>query len=359
MLDFDVSNPVVSQADVSAVLTDGLTSCPPPHPPQPTSAKVTQRRLVSPPGRSHCWRGVRAPPYSVCARQTPRLPKAGETIHGHRFFIGFGGKGANQCVQAARLGAQTAMVCKVGADFFGDNYIQNFKNNSISTEFVSQTDQAATGAASIIVNDAGENAIVIVSGANLLLGDEELRGVEPVLSQAKVLVCQLEICLDTSLQALRMARERRVKTIFNPAPAVADLHPDFYRASDVFCCNESEVGGAPPSAAGGGSQVGRVFHSIRCIAAILHPPGKTFIFLGFFQLIRVILSCTVLLFLSHLAQGAGDSFIGALAFYMAHYPSIPLGEMARRANHVAAVSVQAAGTQASYPSKKDLPPELF
>ncbi|KAM5126736.1 ribokinase-like, partial [Mantella aurantiaca] len=64
---------------------------------------------------------------------TPRLPRAGETIHGTNFFIGFGGKGANQCVQAARLGARTAMVCKVGEDSFGNNYLQNFKDNGVCT----------------------------------------------------------------------------------------------------------------------------------------------------------------------------------------------------------------------------------
>ncbi|KAF6105844.1 ribokinase [Phyllostomus discolor] len=87
---------------------------------------------------------------------TSRLPKTGETIHGHKFFIGFGGKGANQCVQAARLGAKTSMVCKVGKDSFGNNYIENLKQNGISTEFAYQTEDAATGTASIIVNEEGK-----------------------------------------------------------------------------------------------------------------------------------------------------------------------------------------------------------
>nr|XP_025723754.1 ribokinase isoform X7 [Callorhinus ursinus] len=117
---------------------------------------------------------------------TSRLPKTGETIHGHKFFIGFGGKGANQCVQAARLGAKTSMVCKVGKDSFGKDYIENLKQNDISTEFTYQTQDAATGTASIIVNN-------------------------------------------------------EVKTLFNPAPAVADLDPRFYTLSDVFCCNETEA----------------------------------------------------------------------------------------------------------------------
>ncbi|XP_008070949.1 ribokinase isoform X3 [Carlito syrichta] len=228
---------------------------------------------------------------------TSRLPKTGETIHGHKFFIGFGGKGANQCVQAARLGAKTSMVCKVGKDSFGNDYIENLKQNGISTEFTYQTQDAATGTASIIVDDEGQNIIVIVAGANLFLNTEDLRKAASVISRAKVMICQLEITPATSLEALTMARSNGVRTLFNPAPAAADLDPQFYALSDVFCCNESE--------------------------------------------------------------GAGDSFVGALAFYLAYYPDMPLEEMLRRANCIAAVSVQAAGTQSSYPHKKDLPLTLF
>ncbi|XP_031177165.1 ribokinase isoform X2 [Sander lucioperca] len=293
--------------------------------------------------------------------QAPRLPKAGETIHGHKFFIGFGGKGANQCIQAARLGAKTAMVCKVGKDFFGDNYIQNFKDHGVHTDFVGQTSDAATGAASIIVNNAGENAIVIVAGANMLLGSEELQKALPAISHAKVLVCQLEVSPQTSLQALRMAQENKVKTIFNPAPAIPDLDKDFYRASDVFCCNESEaelltgssVTGVEEAHEAGQELLKRGCGSViitlgpqGCVVLKAQEPAST-------KHVQTAAVTTVD------TTGAGDSFIGALAFYMAHYPTMPLEEMARRANQVAGVSVQAVGTQTSYPFKKDLPAEMF
>ncbi|KAI1895167.1 hypothetical protein AGOR_G00103510 [Albula goreensis] len=292
--------------------------------------------------------------------QAPRLPKAGETIHGHKFFIGFGGKGANQCVQAARLGAKAAMVCKVGQDFFGENYIQNFKNNGIATEFVGQTAKAATGAASIIVNDAGENAIVIVAGANMLLGAEELRRAEPALGGAKVLICQLEISPDTSLQALSMARERQVRTIFNPAPAVPDLHPDFYRYSDVFCCNEPEAELLTGMAVGSVEDAGKVGAELLgrgCGSVIVTLGPQGCVVLSSQDPTPRHIATTTVTALD--TTGAGDSFIGALAFYMADYPTMPLEEMARRANQVAAVSVQAVGTQTSYPFRKDLPKDLF
>uniref|UniRef100_A0A8C1KMF3 Ribokinase n=1 Tax=Cyprinus carpio TaxID=7962 RepID=A0A8C1KMF3_CYPCA len=292
--------------------------------------------------------------------QAPRLPKAGETIHGHRFFIGFGGKGANQCVQAARLGAKTAMVCKVGRDVFGNDYIQNFKNNGILTAYVEQTENAATGAASIIVNDTGENAIVIVAGANMLLGQEELQRALTAIVNAKVLVCQLEINPDTSLQALRMARENHVKTIFNPAPAIVDLCSDFFKASDVFCCNESEaelLTGMSVTSVEDASQVGLELLNKGCGSVIvtLGPQGCV-VCQPTNAAPKHIPTTTVT---AADTTGAGDSFIGALAFYMAHYPTMPLEEMARRANFVAAVSVQTVGTQTSFPFQKDLPTELF
>uniref|UniRef100_A0A4W4EJP9 Ribokinase n=1 Tax=Electrophorus electricus TaxID=8005 RepID=A0A4W4EJP9_ELEEL len=292
--------------------------------------------------------------------QAPRLPKAGETIHGHKFFIGFGGKGANQCVQAARLGARTAMVCKVGKDFFGNSYIQNFKDNGICTAFVDQTSDAVTGVASITVNTAGQNAIVIVAGANMLLGEEELQRAQGALGKAKVLVCQLEVSPDTSLQALRIARKNHVKTIFNPAPAIPGLHTDFYKASDIFCCNESEaelLTGECVASVEDAVRVGRELLHRGCASVIitLGPQGCVVLQATHPEPRHVPTSQVT----ATDTTGAGDSFIGALAFYIAHYPTMPLEEMARRANLIAAVSVQTVGTQMSYPFKNDLPPELF
>lgn len=237
--------------------------------------------------------------------QVPRLPKAGETIHGHKFFIGFGGKGANQCVQAARLGVKTAMICKVGKDFFGDNYIQNFKDNNVNTDFVWQTSDAATGAASITVNDA-------------------------------------------------------VRTIFNPAPAIPDLDYGFYRVSDVFCCNESE---AELLTGYSVSNVEEAHHAAQellrrgCAAVIITLGPQGCVVLKAQDKTSAHVPSSAVKAVD--TTGAGDSFIGALAFYMAHHPAMPLEEMACRANQVAAVSVQAIGTQTSFPFKRNLPAELF
>ncbi|KAL8610776.1 hypothetical protein ACOMHN_016759 [Nucella lapillus] len=139
---------------------------------------------------------------------TPRQPKPGETIHGSQFKMGFGGKGANQCVMAAKLGASAAMVAKLGKDTYGDNTLENFKKTGVNTDHIGQTAEASSGVATIIVSEDGQNSIVIVAGANLLLDVEDARRAEEVIGAAKVLVCQLEVPSSTSLAALRFARAR-------------------------------------------------------------------------------------------------------------------------------------------------------
>ncbi|XP_069811378.1 ribokinase-like isoform X2 [Dendropsophus ebraccatus] len=291
---------------------------------------------------------------------TPRLPKAGETIHGSKFFIGFGGKGANQCIQASRLGACTAMVCKVGDDSFGNNYIENFKKHNVCTDYVYQTGAAATGAASIIVNAEGQNAIVIVAGANLLLNSEDLTKASAAITGARVMVCQLEISPQVSLEALKMAHKSGVRTIFNPAPAIADLDSSFYTHSDIFCCNESEaeiltgVQVRSPSDAGA---AGSVLLARGCHLVLITLGGEGCVIVS--KEVPEPKHIATSKVTSVDTTGAGDSFIGALAFFIAHYPQLNIEEMVKRSNHIASVSVQAAGTQTSYPYRKDLPQDIF
>ncbi|XP_068014918.1 ribokinase isoform X2 [Melanerpes formicivorus] len=270
---------------------------------------------------------------------TTRLPRAGETLLGHKFFIGFGGKGANQCVQSARLGAQTSLVCKVGKDSFGNDYVENLKRNGIST---------------------GQNVIVIVPGANLLLNFEDLKRASDVISKARVVVCQLEISPAVSLEALKMARASGVKTLFNPAPALADLDPQLYTHSDIFCCNETEaeiLTGIPVGNLEDAEKVGRVLLERGCKLVIVTLGAEGCMMISVEEPIPKHVPAGKVRAVD--TTGAGDSFVGALAFYLAYYPQLPVEEMIRKSNCVASVSVQASGTQSSYPYRKDLPQDLF
>ncbi|NXO01867.1 RBSK Ribokinase, partial [Rhinopomastus cyanomelas] len=291
---------------------------------------------------------------------TTRLPRAGETVLGQKFFVGFGGKGANQCVQSARLGAKTSLICKVGKDSFGSDYIENLQKNGVSTAFVGQTADAATGTASIVVDSEGQNVIVIVPGANLLLNSEDLKRASDVICKAKVLVCQLEVSPAISLEALKAAHASGVKTLFNPAPALADLDPQFYTHSDIFCCNETEaeiLTGIPVGSLGDAEKVGRVLLERGCTLVIVTLGAEGCLMISAEAALPKHVPAGKVRAVD--TTGAGDSFVGALAFYLAYYPQLPLEEMVRRSNCIASVSVQASGTQSSYPSRKDLPQDLF
>ncbi|XP_064412655.1 ribokinase isoform X2 [Latimeria chalumnae] len=264
------------------------------------------------------------------------------------------------CIQASRLGVKTSIVCKVGRDSFGDNYVQNFKNNNVSTDFVTQTGEAATGAATIMVNHEGQNAIVIVAGANLLLNSEDLKQASHAIGAAKVVVSQLEISPATALEALKMARGSGVKTVFNPAPALPDLDPEFYQYSDVFCCNESEaeiLTGIPVVSPVDAGKVGSLLLDRGCKSVIITLGVEGSVVMSVEEPNPKHIPTRKITAVD--TTGAGDSFIGALAFYMAKCPDLRAEEMVRRANHIASVSVQLHGTQPSYAFRKDLPQELF
>ena len=123
----------------------------------------------------------------------PRMPSLGETIVGDRFEVGFGGKGANQCVMSAKLGAKVGMVAKVGDDLFGSQTIANFKSHQVDTKFVSVAEGTSSGVAPICVTPGGENTIVIIPGANSLLTTGEVDKATDMIRVSKVLLCQLEI----------------------------------------------------------------------------------------------------------------------------------------------------------------------
>ncbi|NXQ09484.1 RBSK Ribokinase, partial [Vidua macroura] len=206
----------------------------------------------------------------------------------------------------------------------------------------------------------GQNVIVIVQGANLLLNFEDLKRASDVICNAKVVVCQLEITPAVSLEALKMARASGVKTLFNPAPALADLDPQFYTYSDIFCCNETEaeiLTGIPVGNLEDAEKVGRMLLERGCKLVIVTLGAEGCMMISGDEPIPKHVPAGKVRAVD--TTGAGDSFVGALAFYLAYYPKLSMEEMIRKSNCVASVSVQAPGTQSSYPYRKDLPQDLF
>src|SRR5436190_2226079 len=128
----------------------------------------------------------------------PRLPRLGETLHGTRFQMGYGGKGANQAVMAAKLGARVVMVTKLGRDVFGEGTLANFREWGVETEHVLFAEDAFSGVAPIAVDPDGNNAIIIVTGANDLLTEPEIEAARGAIAASSVVVCQLEIPVEIS-----------------------------------------------------------------------------------------------------------------------------------------------------------------
>jgi ribokinase len=286
----------------------------------------------------------------------PRLPRLGETLHGTRFQMGYGGKGANQAVMAAKLGGQVTMVTKLGQDIFGENTRKNFQAWGVNTDYVYFTDQAFSGVAPIAVDPEGHNAIIIVTGANDLLTPEEIERARPAIARSQIMVCQLEIPVEITLAALRLARQEGVTTIFNPAPARPELPEELYRLSDIFCPNESEtelLTGRPVTTLEEAERAARVLLERGAGAVILTLGERGSLLVNAAGNVHV--PATPVRALD--TTGAGDAFIGSLAFFMA--AGKPLAEAMRRANAIAAISVQASGTQTSFPTADQLPADLL
>ena len=151
--------------------------------------------------------------------QTPRMPEAGETLIQGRFSTAPGGKGANQAVAAAKLGAKVAMIGRVGADAFGNDLMSNLNQSHVVTEFIILDNSTSSGTALILVEPSGENRIVVASGANFNLCSRDIESNNKVLEAAKMVILQLETPLETVEFAAKVAHEAGVKVLLNPAPA--------------------------------------------------------------------------------------------------------------------------------------------
>ncbi|AHZ72750.1 MULTISPECIES: ribokinase [Pseudomonas] len=172
--------------------------------------------------------------------RAPRLPRGGETLIGQSFATVSGGKGANQAVAAARLGAQVSMVGCVGSDAYGEELRGALMVEQIDCQAVS-TVEGSSGVALIVVDDNSQNAIVIVAGANGALTPQVIDRFDAVLQAADVIICQLEVPDATVGHALKRGRELGKIVILNPAPASRPLPADWYASIDYLIPNESEA----------------------------------------------------------------------------------------------------------------------
>jgi ribokinase len=285
-----------------------------------------------------------------------RFPAPGETIHGQRFTTGYGGKGANQAVMAARLGAAVTFVGKVGDDLFGRDMLANFEQEGIDARYVSTASQVASGVAVITIDASGRNTIIVTAGANGLLSAADIEAARSAIVTADVLVCQLEVPMEANLAAMRLARNAGKMIIFNPAPVSGDVPDECFQLSQIVCPNENEIKLLTGQDAGSLARAETAARALQQRGA-----QNVVVTLGEQGSLLVNAAGT-----RHVAApqvtavdttGAGDAFIGSLAYFLAAGASLP--DALDRANRIAAISVQSPGTQTSYPLAAQLPADLW
>ena len=171
-----------------------------------------------------------------------RMPVWGETVLAKHFETSFGGKGANQAVAAAKLGAEVVMVTNLGDDGLGESALKNFESYGIDTGHVRRIPNQSTGTATILVDEkSGDNSILIVAGANGDLSAADVEAASEKLKLCDLILLQLEIQLETAYAALRFGRRNGVRTVLNPAPARRNLDMGAVRQASFLIPNETEL----------------------------------------------------------------------------------------------------------------------
>lgn len=174
--------------------------------------------------------------------QVQEFPQPGETIMGCGFMQNQGGKGANQAVACVRLGAETSFVGKLGIDSLAQNTISMLRREGIDVSQLTQTSEASSGTAFIMVDSHGENSIIVDSGANACLTPTDVDAASPLIAQASVVLMQLETPVPTLTHAARLAKEKGAIVVLNPAPAPASMLPDeLLKNVDILVPNQIEV----------------------------------------------------------------------------------------------------------------------
>jgi len=280
----------------------------------------------------------------------PRIPKPGETIGGGAFSTADGGKGANQAVAAARAGAEVGFVARVGDDSFGEQAIAGFVGDGIDVQHVTRDPSAPSGVALIFVDDKGENSIAVAPGANAGLTPEDVEAAEELISEADVVVMQLETPLDTVERAAVLACKHGASVILNPAPA-QPLSDVILGNVSILTPNESEaelLTGIPVEDDAGAEQAARalVERGVETVILTLGSRGAFVFESGSGQMVPGFKVDAVD------TTAAGDVFNGTLAVGLAE--GVSLFEAVRFANAAAALSVTRLGAQPSAPTRSEI-----
>ncbi|MNM64203.1 Ribokinase [compost metagenome] len=269
-----------------------------------------------------------------------KRPGAGETVLGESFKMVPGGKGANQAVAAARLGAEVIMIGRVGEDNFGNIILNNFKSNGISVSHVESVTYCESGTAHIVLAE-GDNSIVVVKGANDLVTPEYIKQKLDVIGEMDMILIQQEIPEETVVLVSQICAEMNIPLLLNPAPARA-VDPSVIENAAYLTPNEHEAA--------------IVFDGLSTAEALRKYPNKLFITEGA-QGVRYHDGTQEVLVPAYKVEavdttGAGDTFNAAFAVALAEGRSVY--ESVRFANRAASLSVTKFGAQGGMPTREEV-----
>jgi ribokinase len=282
--------------------------------------------------------------------RSPRIPRPGETILGSGFHTAPGGKGANQAVAAARLGSQVAMVGRLGADSFGSKLRQELSSAGVDHKFIIRDEKVATGVAFIVVDDGGENSIVVAPGANMRLTPADVKAAENVISASSVLLLQLEVPIDTVIRATQIAQAHNVPVILNPAPA-QKLPSQLLNLVNILIPNETEtrqLTGLPVS----------TIDEIQAASVVLREKGPEHVIITLGSRGALLSTDDTIEFIPTFkispvdTTAAGDAFVSAFAVALAEGKA--LAEAVRYGNAAGSLATTKLGAQPSLPTRDEV-----
>lgn len=274
-----------------------------------------------------------------------QMPKAGETLEADDFAMGCGGKGANQAVAAAKLGAGVMMMSRVGDDMFADNTIHNMASYGVDTRHMRKVPGVSSGVAPIMVDRDSQNRILIIPGANKHLLPEDIDQAADDLRRCRLIVLQLEIPLSTIYRAIEFGNTEGIPVILNPAPASSELDLDYACRCDFFIPNETELEiltGMPVGSIAEVKTAAQTLldHGLKHLVVTLGSKGALYMHGNEATHFPAPTVNTVD------TTGAGDAFIGCFA--ATYITDGNIGDSIQRAIRYASHSVTGRGTQTSY-----------
>ncbi len=283
--------------------------------------------------------------------RVPRMPRPGETVLGGEFGTFPGGKGANQAVAAGRLGAAVSMIGRVGDDDFGRRLTAGLQAEGVNIARVGIDPEAPSGIAVITLDEAGQNSIVVASGANMRMRPKDVAEALGSIGHIDAVVMPLEVPMDCIEAAVQVGKQRRALVVLNPAPA-RELPEELYSLIDVIVPNESEtsiLAGGEVSTLSQAEDAGRALQTMGVRKVVLTLGARGALVLDGDQPKTVLPAHKVEVVDT---TAAGDAFVGALAVALAE--GSELKEAARLANAAGALAVTRLGAQPSMPTRKDV-----